>query len=80
MAVIGTSITGALTHYYFIVYLFFLCIAFGIYLLLCKRYRDVIVFILSMAGSGSIAVMIFPNMIKHMFLKTGIVGSNLSII
>ena len=74
VAVIGTSITGALTHYYFIVYLFFLCIAFGIYLLLCKRYRDVIVFILSMAGSGSIAVMIFPNMIKHMFLKDGYRG------
>ena len=27
-----------------------------------------------MAGSGSIAVMIFPNMIKHMFLKDGYRG------
>ena len=27
-----------------------------------------------MAGSGAIAVMIFPNMIKHMFLKDGYRG------
>lgn len=73
-AVTVTSVTGALTHYYFIVYLFFLCVVFGIYLLIYKRYRDVILFIISMVASGGIAVWIFPSMIKHMFLKDGYRG------
>lgn len=73
-AIIVTSVTGALTHYYFIVYLFFLCVAFGIYLLICKKYRDAILFIISMAGSGGMAVVIFPDMIRHMFLKDGYRG------
>lgn len=68
------SIAGALTHYYFIVYLFFLCLSFGIYLLVNRRIKDMGTLILSMAIAGGVSIAIFPGMIKHMFLKEGYRG------
>lgn len=62
------SYTGALTHYYFIVYLFFLCLVFGIWLLSQKRYVETILFGSSMGLCGGLAVITFPGMLRHMFL------------
>lgn len=70
----AVSAAGALTHYYFIVYLFFLCLFFGIYLLFDKQYRNVVYFIVSMSVSGKMAVWIFPDMIRHMFSQEGYRG------
>lgn len=67
-ALILGSYIGALTHYYFIVYLFFLCLVFGIWLLFQRRYLETILFIVSMGLSGIFAVKTFPGMLVHMFL------------
>lgn len=61
------STVGALTHYYFIVYLFFICLLFGIYLLMEKKWKEVGIFITSMLLSAGISVAIFPAMIRQMF-------------
>lgn len=74
VAVSGISIMGALTHYYFIVYLFFLSVAFGLYLLVHRNYKDVVLFITYMVVSGGISLWIFPSMIRHMFLEDGYRG------
>lgn len=72
--VIIISVLGALTHYYFIVYLFFLFLFFGIYLLANRQMKDTGFLIVSMAISGGLSVAVFPGMIKHMFLKDGYRG------
>lgn len=66
--VILVSYIGALTHYYYIVYLFFLCLVFGIWLLFNKRYKETLLFALSMGLCGGLAVKTFPSMLEHMFL------------
>lgn len=70
-SLIAISVFGALTHYYFIVYLFFLCLIYGIYLLSRRKFRETGFFMLSMAVSGGLSVAVFPGMIKHMFLEDG---------
>ena len=67
VTLILVSYIGALTHYYFIVYLFFLCVVFGIWLLFCKRFLETVMFVFSMGLCGCMAVITFPNMVGHMF-------------
>ena len=61
------AIVGTLTHYYFLIYLFFISIFFGLYLLLNKRFSDALkyVFFMFVAGGGSYCI--FPAMLKHIF-------------
>ena len=61
------SVFGALTHYYFIVYLFFSCFFTGIYLLIKKSYKQLGMLVLSMGVAGCVSVLIFPSMLQHMF-------------
>lgn len=61
------SVLGSLTHYYFLIYLFFICLYFGICILFYKKYKDAIKYILTMAFSGIICIIIFPKMILHIF-------------
>lgn len=72
-----TSILGALTHYYVIVYLFFLSICYGIYLIIKKKWDKVIKYILTMGVAGTISYLIFPAMITHMFGGTGRSGESI---
>lgn len=65
------AIAGALTHYYFLVYLFFICVVYGVYLLLHKEFRSAVMVTLSMLLAGAAAVSLFPDMIRHMFLDNG---------
>ncbi len=61
------SVLGSLTHYYFIIYLFFLCLTFGIYLLVRRAWKDTGIFIGTMAAVGITTILIFPSLLKHMF-------------
>jgi hypothetical protein len=69
VALLFTSIAAALTHYYCIVYLAFICCVFGVYLLIRKRWRDVVLFVATMAVAGGMSILIFPSIIRHMFLQ-----------
>ncbi len=66
-AIAAVSVLGALTHYYFIVYLVLICIVFGIDLLLCRKYKELGLFAVSMAGAGGLSIAIFPPMLRHIF-------------
>ena len=62
---------GVLTHYYFIIWLFFLCLVMGIYLLYQKMWKTILAFIISIGSAGLGSVFIFPGMIYHIFLEYG---------
>ncbi len=62
------AFVGALTHYYFLLYLFFISIFWGIYLALGKRFLDAAKYIVSMCIAGTGSWIVFPAMIEHIFL------------
>lgn len=68
LALVLITLCGALTHYYFIVYIVLSCIIFGIIMLLQKRWKETIIFSVAEVLTGGLSVLIFPSMIKHMFL------------
>ena len=68
------SILGTLTHYYFLIYLFFSCCIWGIHLLVRHRIKEILIFIGSMLLAASISVAIFPYMLSHIF--TGYRGTD----
>lgn len=59
-------ICGALTHYYFLVYIFFLFAVLGIIMLIEKRYKEVLYLIGSSVISGIASCLIFPAIINHL--------------
>ena len=61
------SILGALTHYYCIVYVFFLSLLLGIHFICKKKWKDLITFISIMVCAGLSAISIFPAMLNHVF-------------
>ncbi len=65
IALFAVSVAGALTHYYYIVYLFCVCLFFGIYLLHKRQWGAVICFVLVMCLAGGVSVAIFPDMLTH---------------
>ena len=67
ISLILTISLGSLTHYYFIIFAFFICSFFGIYLI-CKRYfKTLIKCILSALTAAVISLIVFPHMIDHIF-------------
>ena len=62
------SVAGTLTHYYFLIYLFFCCMIWGIYILIKRRWKELAVFLATMAASAGISIAIFPYMLQHIFV------------
>lgn len=67
IALCVVSIAGALTHYYCIVYLFFICVVYGVFLLAEKRWKDIVTLFLCMGVAAFDSVRMFPAMTYHMF-------------
>ena len=67
ISIFAVTVMGALTHYYFIVYIVFLCMSIGMYLLIKRQWKPLLQLLLTMIVSGSIAIIIFPSMINHIF-------------
>jgi hypothetical protein len=67
---VAVTVSGALTHYYFIVFAFFLSLTFVVIMALEKRIKEILAYISTMLISGGVACLIFPYMIRHIF-KTG---------
>lgn len=63
----GISILGTLTHYYFLIYLFFSCCVWGLRLLVRNKGKEALKFIGTMLISGGICVAIFPYMLQQIF-------------
>lgn len=67
---IGTyllSVGGTMTQYYFLIYLFFLCLFFGIRLLMQRKWRVIFRFITTFFVAGISCIVIFPAMIVQIF-------------
>lgn len=62
-----TTVAGALTHYYVIVFAVCISTVYGIYLLCGRRGKELIAFVISMVLAGGTAVAVFPAMIQHIF-------------
>ncbi|MFD1401125.1 hypothetical protein [Robinsoniella peoriensis] len=61
------SICGTLTQYYFLIFLFFICLFFGLHLIRKKYWQDVLKYCISLAISGILSIIIFPSMITQIF-------------
>lgn len=64
------TIGGALTHYYFIVYAFFISLVLLLILIFRKRWKEALLYVISMGIAAVVSCLIFPAMIRHMF-QTG---------
>ncbi|MCR5728530.1 MAG: hypothetical protein K6G24_13825 [Lachnospiraceae bacterium] len=62
-----TTTCGALTHYYFLVYVFFVSIVFIVLMISQKRIKETIAYCITMCVGGVVSYMIFPPMIDHIF-------------
>lgn len=63
------TISGALTHYYFLVYQFLISAFFIIALLYQKRYRNIGRYLAVMAGSAVIYLIMYPAAVYHILFK-----------
>lgn len=61
------SVFGTLTHYYFLLFLFWSCVVWGIKTLAERKWKELLWFIGTMAFSGCACICIFPAMLKHIF-------------
>lgn len=60
---------GMLTQYFFVIYLFFLCVFMGIKMLIVERnIKATLIFSASILGGMATSVLVFPGMIKHIFM------------
>ena len=63
----AATLAGALTQYFFLVYCFFLCGLFGLWLLATRRFKTAGLYVLAeFAGLGA-AYLAFPTMKEHIF-------------
>ena len=67
LAVFLVSVCGALTHYYVIVWLFFLSCFWGGYMLYNRQWKSLLAFCADMLLAGGITIAIFPAMLIHIF-------------
>ena len=63
----GIIVAGTMTQYYFLIYLFFLTLYFGVNRLFLKKWNEVIKFCLLLCAAGISCVVVFPPIIHHIF-------------
>lgn len=63
------TISGGLTHYYFLVYQCLISAEFVLMLFIRKRYKDMCRYILVMAASALVCICLFPAALQHLFFK-----------
>lgn len=59
------AVGGIMTQYYYLIYLFFLCMFFCVHLSIQKRWGEVVRFIITFLAVGGSCIFIFPAMIKQ---------------
>ncbi len=65
-AVAVTVFAGMMTQYYYVFYAFFVCLAFDVYLLIKKRYRELVMFSLSAVCGVLCLLPAFPAFIRQL--------------
>ena len=67
IALFWIALGGALTQYYFLIYMFFVCLTFGIMLLAKKEWKDAGKYIGTLTAAGVACITIFPAMLTQIF-------------
>lgn len=67
IALFWIALGGALTQYYFLIYMFFVCLTFGIMLLAKKEWKDAGKYIGTLTAVGVACITIFPAMLTQIF-------------
>lgn len=65
--IILAAVAGTMTHYYYLIFLFFTCVVFGIFSMIEKKWKDVIALLVCMAVSALDSICLFPAMLVQMF-------------
>lgn len=63
----AVTFLGFMTHYYFLVYIFFLSCGFGIFLLIKKRWKHLVGFCGAVLTGLGLGIAFFPASIAHIF-------------
>lgn len=61
------TVAGVLTQYYYMIFCFFLCGAFCVYLVLKKNWNALCKYIATEVGALIISIICFPTMLAHIF-------------
>ncbi len=61
------AVFGMLTHYYFLIYMFFVCVTYALHLISEKRFTELRNCVITAACDGAVYLIIWPYIIKHMF-------------
>lgn len=64
---VALSVAGALTHYYFLIYLFFISLFYGMSLLAEKAYEKMAKYCGGMFCAGVLSCLMFPAILTHIF-------------
>lgn len=64
---LAVAAAGILTHYYVLLFLFFMGLWFGVRLLAQRRRRDAAAYAGTLAGSVALSLAVFPGMYGHLF-------------
>ncbi len=67
LLITGVVLFSALTHYGTLIYSALICIVYGIYLLIKKKWKDVGIFCGLMAVAAAVAIGFFPAIVRHVF-------------
>lgn len=62
------TLAGTLTHYYFLIFIFFCCAVYCLSLLIKKQWKAILCYGTVIAGAGMTAVFIFHGVFKHIFM------------
>lgn len=61
------TLFGILTQYYYLIFCFFLCGSFFLYLFFSRNWKALVKYCCAEIGALAIAVLYFPTMLKHIF-------------
>lgn len=67
LALILISFCGAMTHYYFLIFLLFACLFFGVRTLCRRRWKETACFCGSMGCAAALSIACFPAMLPQIF-------------
>lgn len=67
LALAAVTMAGALTQYFFLVFCFFFCGLFGLWLLFTRRWKAAALYVVAEFGGLGAAYLAFPTMKEHIF-------------
>lgn len=67
VGLVGNLVLGFLTHYYFAIYAFLVSVVMMVILIMKKKYKELLKYVLILIGALILGVLIFPISIYHIF-------------